>query len=192
MSSSLSLNTSAYPQANIKLNVRYGIDFQYYDLFLYYGLNNVPSRNVISFNTAVNSEDILELHSVESNKTSSYTVNMSSQISLRVNTTFNVTTTMAGPSNVSTFWRYENGTSKYGSVIYGSYEILMDEQRVYKTINAFEAKLNTGPNGMANDYTLRYMYTLSGDFWNLYNSFGDDKPDEITVNIYMAGKPYSI
>ena len=68
----------------------------------------------------------------------------------------------------------------------------MDEQRVYKTINAFEAKLNTGPNGMANDYTLRYMYTLSGDFWNLYNSFGDDKPDEITVNIYMAGKPYSI
>ena len=94
LSSSLSVNASAYPQANIKLNVRYGIDFQYYDLFLYYGLNNVPSRNIISFNTAVNSEDILELHSVESNKTSSYTVNMSSQISLRVNTTFNVTTTM--------------------------------------------------------------------------------------------------
>lgn len=190
--STLSVNTAAYPQANIKLNVRYEIDFQYYGLFLQYGLNNAAYSNSITFNTAVNDNVITDLRSVESGKTSNFSVSKSCQVSIKTNTTFNVTTTMAGPSNVSTFWRYENGTTKYGSVISGYYEILMDDKRVYKSINAFEAKLNSGPNGMANTYTLRYMFTLSGEFWNLYNSFGDDKPDEITVNICMSGKPYSI
>lgn len=144
------------------------------------------------FNTALNSSSITDLYSVVSGKTSSFSVDKSCNISLGVNKTFNLTTTMAGPSSVSTFWRYENGSVKYGSVISGYYEILMDDERVYKSISAFEAKLNSGPNGMANNYTLRYMFTLSSDFWNLYNSFGDDKPSDIQVNIQMSGKPYCI